>query len=164
MIVTKDSGENRLIQITDTGGFAENRINLGAVVGVGVKGRNTIFEFNGQTVDSKETNNFSVFGVSLNLQSVSTEIVNIQVDINTEGILDKVVGFVASYNEMIDNITGQLNQKFNREYLPLTNEQKEAMTDGDIELWQENTRSGMLRNGVYQRDRPHCDISRNGIL
>jgi len=33
MIVTKDSGENRFIQITDTGGFAENRINLGAAVG-----------------------------------------------------------------------------------------------------------------------------------
>jgi len=150
MIVTKDSGANSLIQITDTAGFAETRLNLGAiVVGAGITGQNAIFEFNGQLVNSKETNNFSVFGVNLNLQSVSTETVNIQVDINTEGILDKVVGFVASYNEMIDNITGQLNQKFNREYLPLTNEQKEAMTDGDIELWQENSRSGMLRNDEH---------------
>ncbi|MGV8146892.1 MAG: flagellar filament capping protein FliD [Alkaliphilus sp.] len=150
MIVTKDSGASSLIQITDTAGFAETRLNLGAtVVGAGVTGQNAIFEFNGQIVNSKETNDFSVFGVNLNLQSVSAETVNIRVDTNTEGILDKVVGFVATYNEMIDKITGQLNQAFNRNYLPLTNEQKEAMSDGDIELWEGKSRSGMLRNDEH---------------
>ena len=147
MIVTKDSGANSLIQITDVGGFAQNRLNLGAaVVGAGVTGQNAEFMFNGELVTSKETNNFSVFGVNLKLQSISTETVNIRVNTNTEGVLDKVVAFVASYNDMIDKITGQLNQEFNREYLPLTNEQKEAMSEGDIELWQEKSKSGMLRN------------------
>jgi len=147
MIVTKDSGASSLIQITDVGGFAETRLNLGAtVVGAGIAGQNAEFVFNGELVTSKETNNFSVFGVNLNLQSISTETVNIRVDTNTEGILDKVVAFVASYNDMIDKITGQVNQEFNRGYLPLTNEQKDAMSEGDIELWQEKSKSGMLRN------------------
>lgn len=112
---------------------------------IGVHGQDAKIEFNGQTVE-KATNNFSIYGINLQLQEITTEPIIIHVDSDVDSIFDKIKSFVNEYNKMIDDINGQLGQKYYRDFPPLTSEQKEAMTEKDIELWEEKAKSGLIRN------------------
>lgn len=146
MMVTNTTGVDSYIKIADTAGFAETRLKLGTdVVTTGVAGKNALLEFNGTTVE-KETNNFSIYGINIQLQSVSTEVASIQVDTNVDGIYEKIKSFVDSYNELIEEMYGVVNQEVYRDYPPLTDEQKEAMSEKEIELWEEKAKSGLLKD------------------
>lgn len=152
MINTRETGEASLIQLEDTSGsfvstmFGSQYTDLSTGL---VKGQDAEIYFNGSSeVITKSTNNFSIFGINLQLQSVSPLGTNVTINVNanTEGIFEKVESFVKSYNELVDEINGILGQKFHRDFPPLTDEQKRAMTDDDIKLWEEKSKSGLLKN------------------
>lgn len=149
MITTRETGQDRSIEIF--GNLAEDmfhpddytRLSTGMV-----KGKDAKIKFNGsEEVISRPTNNFSVFGINLQLQSVSppNTSVTIRVDANVDGIYNKIDEFVKSYNQMLDEINGLIGQKFYRDFPPLTDEQKTAMSEDDIKKWEERARSGLLR-------------------
>lgn len=50
------------------------------------------------------------------------------------------------YNELVDSLNEKLKEEKYRDYTPLTSEQKEAMSDKEVELWEEKAKSGLLRN------------------
>jgi len=142
MISTKDTGADQNINITTTIGgiFAGDAIEK--------TGKDAEIEFNGETV-TKSTNNFSVYGINLQLQSKQVEEaepITLHVDSDVDSMFDKIKSFVDEYNKIIDDINGQLGQKYYRDFPPLTSEQKEAMTEKDIELWEEKSKSGLIKN------------------
>ncbi|QUH19000.1 flagellar filament capping protein FliD [Alkaliphilus sp. B6464] len=106
------------------------------------EGKDAKIRFNGDEI-TKPSNNFSMFGVNYQLQSKGEITVN--VESNVDGIMDKVKSFVEDYNALIDNLNGLLKEKSYRDYQPLTKEEKEAMKDKEIELWEERAKSGLLR-------------------
>jgi flagellar hook-associated protein 2 len=59
---------------------------------------------------------------------------------------DAVKNFVDKYNELIDRINNKLNEERFRNYLPLTDAQKNEMSEKEIELWEERAKSGLLRS------------------
>lgn len=139
MVTTRESGAGQSIDInTDIGGiFAGNTVQQ--------DGQDAIILFNSETV-TKSTNNFSVFGINLQLQKADeTKEITVHVEADVDSIYDKVKNFVDEYNKIIEEISGQINQKTYRDYAPLTNEQKEAMKEKDIELWDEKAKSGLLQ-------------------
>ncbi|AOY75695.1 flagellar filament capping protein FliD [Clostridium formicaceticum] len=155
MLTTKETGDNQYIKIKDTTGdnlnFAEVAFDAEQIDGEGnlkIKGEDAKILFNGQEV-KKSTNNFSIFGINLQLQAEqaeNAEPITIRVEADTDSIFDKVKSFVDEYNKIIDMINGQLGEKYYRDFAPLTDEQKEAMSEKDIELWEEKAKSGLLRN------------------
>jgi flagellar hook-associated protein 2 len=82
------------------------------------------------------------------LNSVPAGAVDISVATDTSDVKDLVVKFVDAYNEMITKITDKLSEKRNYDYDPLTEAQKEAMSDDEIENWQSEARKGTLRDDV----------------
>lgn len=106
-------------------------------------GKNAEVTFNGETIEQSQ-NNFTMFGVNYQLQSVGKSTIN--VESNVDGIMDKVKNFVEEYNTLIDNLNGMLKEKSYRDYKPLTKEEKEAMSEKEIELWEERAKSGLLKN------------------
>ena len=54
--------------------------------------------------------------------------------------------FVESYNALIANVKGKVEEKKNTSYPPLTDAQKKAMSETEIKLWEEKARKGTLRN------------------
>ncbi|UTW68569.1 hypothetical protein KHA80_13330 [Anaerobacillus sp. HL2] len=46
---------------------------------------------------------------------------------------------------MLEKVNGKLTEERYREYQPLTDEQKEAMSEKDVERWEERAMSGLLR-------------------
>ncbi|NLM04826.1 MAG: flagellar filament capping protein FliD, partial [Clostridiales bacterium] len=94
----------------------------------------------------KSSNNFSVLGINLQLEGVSTNPITINVSSDVESVYEKIKSFIDEYNKIIDDITEQINQKFYKDYHPLSNEEKQAMKDRDIELWEEKAKSGLVQN------------------
>jgi flagellar hook-associated protein 2 len=50
------------------------------------------------------------------------------------------------YNEVIAKLNTETKEAKYRDYTPLLDEQKEAMSDKQIELWEEKAKSGLLRS------------------
>ncbi len=63
---------------------------------------------------------------------------------NVEGILGAIKDMVAAYNEVVDLVSGFLTTKPNRDYQPLSDEQKEEMTEEQIEKWEKKAKEGIL--------------------
>ncbi len=66
--------------------------------------------------------------------------------VDSDKVVDAVKQFVEDYNELIELVNKELTTKRDRDYPPLTEEQKEEMSDEEIELWEEKAKKGMLFN------------------
>lgn len=91
------------------------------------------------------SNNFNVNGLKLELKSVTTSPVKLNVTNNVDGVYDSIKGFVKKYNELLEEMTGMYSAKSARGYEPLTDEEREAMTDDQIEKWETKIKDSLLR-------------------
>lgn len=144
MLNTKEAGE-QTISINGAVGSIADILNNDSNSEAGTFGS---IEFNGSTINNLKSNTITVFGVTLNIKSntpINTEVV-INVSTNTQGIYDKIKTFVDTYNELLDNLNGKLNEKVNRSFQPLTKDEKDTMSEKEIEQWEEKAKSGLLKN------------------
>ena len=65
-------------------------------------------------------------------------------DVDT--VINNIKNFIEEYNKLIDTIRTKVTERYDRSYLPLTDEQKDAMKDKDVEKWEEKAKTGLLRN------------------
>lgn len=123
-----------------------------------ITAQDAIIKLNGATFTSN-TNSFSINGLNINATAttVTTTVdeqgniveqdnaVTINTAIDTQGIYDKIVAMFDGYNELI----GQLDSLYYAEsaegYEPLSDEEKEAMTEKQIEEWEEKIKESLLR-------------------
>ena len=137
---------------TDDGGGFFSALGIavdGETGNIGESGRNAVFEINGVR-DTRGSNTFTVEGITYTINRVVEEgspsaVVNISTEINTDGIYEVIENFVNDYNSLIEEINGKLNEELFRDFHPLTDEQKESMSEKEVELWEEKAKSGMLR-------------------
>ncbi|MGI6697727.1 MAG: flagellar filament capping protein FliD [Clostridia bacterium] len=108
-------------------------------------GKNSQIELNGVVIN-KNSNRFTIEGLSFYLKETSDETVVINVARDTQGAFDAIKNFVDEYNKVIETINSKLYEERFRDYPPLTDEQKETMSDREVELWEQKARSGLLRN------------------
>lgn len=108
-------------------------------------GQNAVVKVNGYQME-KTSNSFTINGINYTIKNTTTDPVTISTATDVDAILDKIVTFVDKYNEVIEKVNGELTEERYRDYKPLTDKQKEEMTEKQIELWEEKARSGMLRN------------------
>ncbi|WJQ10287.1 flagellar hook-associated protein 2 [Geobacillus stearothermophilus] len=92
---------------------------------------------------TRSSNTFTINGVTYTVKGTGTATVSVETDV--DAMFNAIKGFVDKYNDTIDKINAELKEERYRDYPPLTDEQKEAMTEKQIELWEEKARSGMLR-------------------
>ncbi|WP_270215193.1 flagellar filament capping protein FliD [Clostridium butyricum] len=59
---------------------------------------------------------------------------------------DTIVNFINDYNKLITTINEKLLETRDRNYPPLTEEQKADMTESEIEKWEEKAKAGLLKN------------------
>lgn len=108
---------------------------------------------------TQATNNISALG--LNITAISAGSTTVSVKTDTDGVYNNIKGFVDAYNTLIDTINTKVNEKRNRDYPPLTEEQRSSMTDKQIELWEEKAKSGLLSHDSTLQD--IADRLRNSI-
>lgn len=109
-------------------------------------GTNAVATINGVEVE-RNTNSFTVDGISLTLLSETDTASTITVTQNTDNIYDTVVKFVEDYNTLINSINELLDaDPTYKDYDPLTTAQEDEMTETQIAKWETKAKEGLLRN------------------
>ena len=105
------------------------------------------YVLNGATLTSSG-NSVTVNGLSIELKGTTSgeERINITVANDTDAVYKKIKEFVTSYNELMTDMYGKYTAASARKYAMLTDEEKEAMTDKQVELWEDKIKGALLRN------------------
>ncbi|NEU30231.1 flagellar filament capping protein FliD [bacterium LRH843] len=133
--------------------------------------KNAIFTLNGLETQ-RTSNTFTVAGMTITLKEkfgVEDGEVTLSSTTDTDKTFDTIKKFVDEYNELLDFVNGKLKEERHRDFKPLTDEEREALSDKEIEKWEEKARSGLLRNDSVLRspfDQMRLDVysSVNGEL
>ncbi|MEG6520895.1 flagellar filament capping protein FliD [Desulfotomaculum sp. 1211_IL3151] len=117
-------------------------------------GRNADVVIDNVQITEYKTNEFTLNGVTYTLQNAdpnATTMIKVQTD--NDAVYNSIKGFVDEYNKLIETIDNKLSEKRYKEYTwPLTEVQREKLTDSQVDQWKENARSGMLRNDTTLQD------------
>ena len=113
-----------------------------------IDGTDSKIMLNGITYESSE-NTFSINGLSITALSVTGEgdnnAITITTATDTQGIYDKIKDFLTQYNALINEITSLYNADSAKGYEPLTDDEKDQMSDTEIEKWEEKIKASLLR-------------------
>ncbi|WP_232713522.1 flagellar hook-associated protein 2 [Bacillus xiapuensis] len=148
-MTAKNSGDAKgTAEIVLGGDFLSNQLhlsatNLDSANPANQAGQNAKVTLNGLETE-RSSNIFNIGGVEYTLKGQGK--VNYQSSPDVEKVYDTIKNFVEKYNELIGKVNGELNEKRYRSYHPLTKEQREAMSEKEIELWEDKARSGTLRS------------------
>ncbi len=107
-------------------------------------GENAVITVNGQQI-IRNSNTMDIDGVKVTVSEVTDAPATITINEDASSLLDSIKSFVEDYNSMIDLINGLTKEDVNRDYQPLSDEQKEEMTESQIKAWEEKAKSGLLR-------------------
>ena len=137
----KQTGVGDTLQLSETG----STFLASADVTAYTAGEDAVVTLDGQKL-TRSSNTFTVEGIKYTLLKESTEAQTISLTQDVEAVYDNISNFVAKYNEMIGTINNKLGEEYDRDYLPLTAEEKEAMSEDEIEKWEKMAKTGLLRN------------------
>ena len=110
-----------------------------------ITGKDSVIELNGATFTSS-TGTFSINGLSITaMQVTGDQAVSITTANDTQGVYDKIKSFLGKYNELIKAMDTAYNAASAGDYEPLTDDEKEEMTDSQIEKWETKIKDALLR-------------------
>lgn len=113
---------------------------------VRIDGQDATIKLNGAEFTSN-SNTFSINGLTINATAVTdkNEVLTLTTSTDHQGIYDKIKDFLSDYNDLINAMTSSFNAESSKDYEPLTDEEKEAMSEKEIEKWEDKGKSGILR-------------------
>ena len=111
----------------------------------GTSGINATLTYNGLEI-KRSSNVINLNGAEFTLKEKTEGPVTFSSKADVDTILDTVTQFVNKYNEIIKTIQDKTSESKYRSYTPLTTEQKKAMTEDEVKLWEEKAKSGTLKN------------------
>lgn len=139
---------NQMIQTAKTGAAVLNDDTYAATA-VKIDGSDAKIRLNGVEYTS-ETNNITVNGITVTAMGITGDGDENALTINTQtdaqGIYDKIKEFFTEYNKVINELCKQYNAEYVKDYEPLTDEEKEEMSDKEIEKWEEKIKGSLLRH------------------
>lgn len=142
---TEQSKESalKLLGMDDIDGSAvkESADGTGMVV---IEAADSIVQVNGATLTSSNTT-LDVNGLSLNLVSASDREVKVTVSNDSAAVYDAIKDFVEQYNSALSEMNKYYYADSARGYDPLTDDQKEAMSDEEVEKWETKIKDSLLR-------------------
>ena len=100
------------------------------------------FTVDGLTIGVKGT--FGEYNTNGKLVVDEDEAVEISADVDVDKLMDTIKSFVADYNEIVDMVNTELTTKHEKDYTPLSSEQKSELSDDEIEKWEAKAKSGLL--------------------
>lgn len=160
-VETKDTGSNTEFKIVGEDGSSSKALdfldlktknssgNLVKFDENGAKGSNSEIEVSSKDgtfkkILSQESNTFTIDNIKYTVNSTgSAEITSKQ---DASSVVQKMKTFVDDYNKIMDKIYDLVTEKKDSDYSPLTEAQKEEMSEKEIENWEKKAKAGVLRN------------------
>ncbi len=116
------------------------------------------------TLVNRSTNEFVVNGLTYKILREPTaaekanangtggikQTVNTKLDV--DGIFEGIKTFVDKYNEMVAKINLKVNEKYDKKYQPLTDEEKEGLSESQINKLEDKAKTGLLRRDSILTD------------
>lgn len=155
---SKESGTANDIQLTsDTAGVLA-KLGLDTSVtnadptqnAVKIDGKDATIIYNGATITSS-TNDISVNGLNITVNDVTTDEtgkdtpIKLSVTNDVDAIYDSVKDFVKAYNTLVKELSDKYSAKAAKGYEPLTDDEKEEMSEKQIEQWETKIKDSLLR-------------------
>lgn len=98
------------------------------------------------------SNTVTVDNVQFTLKGITTSDVSLSASTDVTALKDRIVGFVDDYNKLLQEINTKLYETRDKDYMPLTDEQKSSMSESQITAWEKKAQTGLLRkDGDLQR-------------
>jgi len=113
---------------------------------------NAEFTYNNGLKLESHSNSYTLNGITFEFNNVTEGNARITVDTDVEQSFESIMEFVDKYNELIEKMNKSQTEEKYRDFPPLSDEQKEEMTEKQIEQWEEKAKSGILRGESAIRD------------
>lgn len=94
---------------------------------------------------TSDTNETTVNGITLTLSGTTTSPVTFTLINDTQAVYDTIKNFVNKYNEILKEMNELYYADSSRGYDPLSDDEKDAMTDSEIEKWETKIKDSLLR-------------------
>lgn len=166
-VVARESGSQGRVEIAEVG-----TCNLAAAIfgtngneadGYTIKNGNdfsAVMSFDGGntfTTVNRSSNSFemdgAVFEIKGMAEGTAEENVTFKVNNDANQMVDKITQFINEYNKIVELIQGKITEKrfgvdydSKEKYLPLTDDQKEKMSEKETENWENKAQLGLLAN------------------
>ncbi len=131
------------LQNVDGSAVSESSNPLGMVV---TEASDTKIVYNGATLTSNNTS-IEVAGVTLNLLGTTAagETVNVTVSNDTSAVYDNIKEFITEYNSILKTMNTYYGAASASSYEVLTDDQKKAMSDDEVDKWNTKIKDSLLR-------------------
>lgn len=137
----------RSSDVTKALGIADDNGTVGFT-----SGQNSVFEINGQEIylnDNSYTLDGTTFTFNDNMEVGETYTATISKDSTT--VKDTVKKFVEDYNQLIEDVYGYIGTAPAKDsngdpYDPLTDDERDEMSEDEITKWEEKAKQGVLYN------------------
>jgi len=145
--------------------------------GAEFKSSNNTFSINGLTIEVKEKS--EVLATDADGKPTQYAATTLSTSMDVDAVYDMVKDFLKEYNELIKEMDTLYGADSSRGYDPLTSEEKEAMTEEEIEKWESKIKDSLLRRdttvssitnmlkntmaGTYEIDGKNYSLSSFGI-
>ena len=145
-LTSKDMGSASKIEIVNISGNAFAPENSAFKIAQGTtNGKDAILSIDNHTV-TKPNNTFTIDGITYALKNTTSTAVSFNVERDIDSIYNKIVNFVGKYNDLVDTLQSKVNEEVYRTYEPLTDTEREAMSESQAEKWDEKAKNGLLKN------------------
>lgn len=109
-----------------------------------IEGQDAVIKLNGATFTSS-TNTFEMNGLTLTIHKEAKDPITLTTEQDTSGIYDTIKNFIKKYSELINEMDKLYNAESASKYEPLTKEEKEALSDTEVEEWEKKIKESLLR-------------------
>lgn len=147
-VSSRETGQAVQLAVTDQsatlsgGGTADVWADLFRLP-VAAAGQDAVFDLNGATGLHQAGNQFTIAGVTYELRGAGTATITVAQDV--DAMVSSIKAWVDQYNETLGRIQLEVSEKRDYDYPPLTDAQKEEMSQDEIKAWEEKARQGMLQ-------------------
>lgn len=149
-----ESGAAYDFALTADNADAVSKLGLDAASATKVDAADAIVVYNGATFQ-QASNNFSLNGLNFTVNDVTTakdeqgnikdNPIRMTVTTDTDTIYKAVKDFVKEYNSLIKEMNTLYNADRAKDYEPLTSDEKENMSEKEIEEWEQKIKDSLLR-------------------
>jgi flagellar hook-associated protein 2 len=142
-LTAKQSGAGNTIRLGETGSTFLAATGLSHYTA----GKDASVTIDGQKY-TRNSNSFTVNGITYQLKAESTGTQTVSVAQDTAAVYGAITNFVSDYNALIESINNTISEEYDRDYQPLTDDQKAEMSDEEITAWEEKAKTGLLENDM----------------
>ncbi|WP_346880473.1 flagellar filament capping protein FliD, partial [Clostridium sp. UBA3061] len=146
-----DEVDTSKIIFTSTKAGADGKVDVGILDGTTMSSQGTDAEIvlkddkGGVFTHTGISNTLTLDGMTFKFTGeIPAEGISVNGKNDAAGVKDKLVNFINDYNKLMEKLNTLTLEKRNKNYMPLTDEQKKEMSENEIKIWNEKVKQGQL--------------------